>query len=89
MNLAYNTGTVTAVLLSDGWHDVDEGTFQVGPYEFVAHGNVTHDGLSGFEFRQLGVLYAGPLSSVQAVVVARELPTAADTHGQGKAKGHT
>jgi hypothetical protein len=36
MSLAIDPESVTAVLLADGWHNVNTSTFTIGTYEFVS-----------------------------------------------------
>lgn len=40
MSLSIDPREVTAVLLADGWHDVEEGTFEIDAYElFIRYWN--------------------------------------------------
>jgi hypothetical protein len=73
------TDNVVAVLLSDGWHQVVQGSFSVGALDFGARAEA---GAAGFSFEEAdhGSPYrpatlAGPLSSillVRVVTPARE-----------------
>lgn len=78
MSLAINPANVTGVLLADGWHDVEPGSFAIDAYEyvepdgFVALGGGTVAGVpsTGFAFAlaaedQFGI--TGPLTSILAV----------------------
>lgn len=39
MSLDIHADKVREVLLADGWHRVDAGTFDIDAYEFVKHGS--------------------------------------------------
>ena len=80
MSLAIEVDYVRAVLLADGWHEVEEQSFYLDRFEFVwgvdAEGkaNVMHaagsDGISVMGFSLVdedGTRIAGPLSSIIAV----------------------
>lgn len=81
MSLAIDVDRVTDVLLSDGWHHVEDFSFSLDSYEYVwgkesTPGNVfvLHGGgangitATGFSFKEKGQTYtAGPLTAVQAV----------------------
>ena len=66
---------ITSVLLTDGWHHVEESSFEVEKYAFhavpdgpdSATGHVL--GHDGFRFREAGApgVVAGPISAVVAV----------------------
>lgn len=85
MSLLINPDRITGVLLLDGWHDLEAGTFDLDSYEFgIAHDNgrgpdLWHAGgaagitATGFAFTPLGTLdrISGPLTAILAV---RELP---------------
>ena len=61
---------VTNVLLADGWHAVDEGSFRVDTYQLRTGNTVkapSGTAVDGFEFGLLGERVAGPLSSVLAI----------------------
>ena len=76
-----NTNEVTNVLLDDGWHDVDEQTFHLGPYGYsveyevddVKESQVLRTGgdsnmpSTGFEFEENGTSVMGPIASILAV----------------------
>ncbi len=70
MTLTINAREVTAVLLTDGWHEITVGTFAVGPFRFVAatlDDPAGPDGALGFQFTILdGAMISGPLTSVLA-----------------------
>jgi len=61
---------VTAVLLADGWHTPDQGTFDLGEYA-LKRGEVkwvpAHTNGAGFTFQEGGVDVSGPLTSILAV----------------------
>lgn len=42
MSLAIDPGEVTAVLLVDGWHEVEPGSFYLDSYEFAEPGDNGH-----------------------------------------------
>lgn len=74
MSLAINTDHVTAVLLTDGWHDVTDASFDLDAYEYVWAGERMHAGgnsgicATGFSFKTLdGDDLSGPLTAIQAV----------------------
>ena len=74
MSLAIDVDTVTAVLLSDGWHDVADDTFVLDAYEFIYGGQILHGGgnggvcSTGFNFKEpSGAWLCGPLTAVLAV----------------------
>lgn len=73
MSLNVELDQVHAVLLADGWHELDPGTLSLGPYEFFADGLSLHRGgnsgtcPTGFEFNEVGgTRIAGPLTSILA-----------------------
>ncbi|MFC8448157.1 hypothetical protein [Kitasatospora sp. NPDC057223] len=70
MTLTVNAREVTAVLLADGWHEIQAGTFTVGPLRFVAAAlddPVGVGGALGFRFTTLdGAMISGPLTSALA-----------------------
>ncbi|MFF0409117.1 hypothetical protein ACFYUY_01610 [Kitasatospora sp. NPDC004745] len=66
---------VTGVLLADGWHQVDRGSFRLGPYALVSSASDWYDqfldGLGeseqGFAFTdEQGRTFAGPIASILA-----------------------
>ena len=80
MSLAINPDSVVAVLLADGWHDVDDtvsgvSAFSIDSYEYVDDDAHVHHGggdsgicAVGFSFLdRTGVIVAGPLTSILAV----------------------
>ena len=74
MGLAIREQEVVAVLLADGWHEVDRGSFSIDAYEYIHDdGSLAAGGIGvGFhaEDRERGEM-AGPLSSVLAVRIVR------------------
>jgi hypothetical protein len=74
MSLAIREQEVVAVLLVDGWHEVDPGSFYIDAYEYIHDdGSVAAGGIGvGFhaEDAERGEM-AGPLSSVLAVKIVR------------------
>jgi hypothetical protein len=86
MTLAVETGDVLAVLLADGWHDVEPGSFTVQRLAFVDAEGVKQPKAArrpGYRFleqcRSLGavrtVVVAGPLKAILAVrTAAQEIP---------------
>lgn len=60
---------VEAVLLADGWHDVQAGTFRAADFSFETGAVVNMVG-QGFVFSEPGAhgdVYRGPMRSVLAV----------------------
>ena len=85
MSLNINIELVTEVLLPDGWHPVQQGSFQVGTYELVRWGSRdpatevpeqrTKDALSdmGYTFYAPdGSQVAGPITQLQAVKLSQQ-----------------
>ncbi len=67
--------SVTRVLLADGWHAVDEGSFDlVEGWGFEEAGLCGPPIGIGFAFREGGQWASGPLGSVLAAVTSNELP---------------
>lgn len=79
MSIAIDPARILAVLLPDGiWHEVAEGTFALGPYEFLASGDrrigfgeggnitVPSTGATWKEYKT-GERYACPMTSIKAV----------------------
>lgn len=73
MSLAIEVDEVAGVLLADGWHVVDDDSFDLDSYEFL-HGEVPlHLGgqsgicATGFAFKEGGDVVLGPLTSILAV----------------------
>jgi len=76
MPLTVDVHAITAVLLPDGWYQIDDQTFTLHPFYRAPaedeHGipiDIT-DGapyVDGFAFRNSGTWVAGPLGSVRAV----------------------
>jgi hypothetical protein len=74
VSLAIDLDDVTAVLLSDGWHQVANSSFAIDAYEYVFQGDTTHGGgaggitSSGYTFKEMdGTWLSGPLTAVLAV----------------------
>ena len=83
MSLAIDPGRVNAVLLADGWHNVDPirdrlndttSSFTLDGYEYVEDGRVLFSGegaptlsAMGFSFRQGEVRFFGPITSILAI----------------------
>ena len=68
MSLRIQIDDITAVLLSDGWHQVIGGSFDIDAYEFMADDELAHNGGSGFVFVDwTEATITGPMSSVIAV----------------------
>lgn len=82
MSLAIETDLVTRVLLADGWHDVEDKSFEIDSYEFMwlkGMGETPmlrggQDGLvpaAGYCFkRPNGHIVCGPLTAILAVEIA-------------------
>lgn len=75
MSLAIETSKVTAVLLADGWHEVDRDSFDLDSYEFTDGSRLLLGGgmcagvpATGFSFNdRIGVTISGPLTSILAL----------------------
>lgn len=78
MSLAIETDDIIGVLLADGWHTVDDGSFGIDSYEYMWHkglgdrpmlggGQEEHVAASGFSFIEHSHIISGPLTSVLAV----------------------
>lgn len=79
MGLPADAANVVRVLLHDGWHDVEPGSFIVGGYWYTMYGEPAANGervakswtqeVQGFGFkdRASGLIISGPTSSLQAV----------------------
>ena len=81
MSLLITTHMVSEVLLNDGWHTVDEQTFDIDEYEFIAQvsgpegeeGQMLHTAgqagvcAVGFTFLSDGVRISGPLTAIHAL----------------------
>lgn len=73
MSLSIDVASVTDVLLADGWHKIDDGSFNLDAYEFLEGDRVVLKGgqsgicATGFSFVSQGTQYSGPLTSVLAV----------------------
>jgi hypothetical protein len=83
MSLAIDPSRVNAVLLADGWHNVDPirdrlndttSSFILDAYEYVDGDRLIFSGegaptlsAMGFSFRQGDVRFSGPITSVLAV----------------------
>ena len=83
MSLAISVESVAAVLLSDGWHEIKAGSFELDSYEFGypfnnAEMKFIHLGgqggvcATGFQFDEAdGIRFYGPLTAIQAVRMER------------------
>jgi hypothetical protein len=77
MSLAIDVDEITHVLLADGWHEIEQGSFFLDSYEYVAGVNYEllhgggHSGIcaTGFRFRvrQSSFTTEGPLTSIIAI----------------------
>lgn len=77
MSLAIQCKDVAEVLLADGWHEVELGSFDLDAYEFLNDEELVHGGgksgvcATGFVFKSAaGDMYMGPLTSILAVRIA-------------------
>ena len=66
---AQNLEHMTAVLLPDGWHKVDDGTFDVLFVKLPFDEEVTLDEQAQrwFSFQEYGAILQGPFSSIVAL----------------------
>jgi hypothetical protein len=74
MSLALREQDVVAVLLADGWHEVEPGSFFIDAYEYIHDdGSLSAGGIGvGFHAEDLKLgESAGPLSSIVAVRIRR------------------
>lgn len=87
MTLAIKTSDVSAVLLADGWHEVEPGSFTLQRLAFTDADGIEHRKASkslGYRFleqhRSLGtvqtIMVAGPLKAILAVRTAVQVPMA-------------
>ena len=81
MSLMINIDGVTDVLLEDGWHEVEEQSFNLDSYEYVQEwenygekkSHVLHSGgnggvcSTGFVFKENSAVLMGPLTAILAV----------------------
>lgn len=75
MSLWIDVDKVVAVLLADGWHDVDNNSFALDAYEYHWQERPMHMGghsgicATGFSFtvHPGGYQFVGPLSSILAI----------------------
>jgi hypothetical protein len=80
MSLQIDQNSVSAVLLVDGWHPVEEMSFYLDSYEYVTrwHNGVDKQHIdysshreneprAGFSFRQGDETIAGPITAILAV----------------------
>jgi hypothetical protein len=78
MGIYLDPEEVADVLLDDGWHKVDHGTFNIAPLtliEWRAHPKRpgeddridTETDVMGFLFVSDGYIYSGPLSALRAM----------------------
>jgi hypothetical protein len=75
MSLAIDVDTVVAVLLADGWHKVEDGSFELNSYEFLHAGRTVLSGsrvqgapTTGATWVEAdGTIMSCPLTSVLAV----------------------
>jgi hypothetical protein len=74
MSLAIREQEVVGILLGDGWHGVEPGSFFIDAYEYIHDDGSLSAGGIGFGFHaedlERGEL-AGPLSSILAVSIRR------------------
>ncbi len=74
MGIKIEVGRVAGVLLADGWHQVEVGSFTLGPVE-ATDGNAVAPIGPGFIFREYDErtgnlsVFAGPFTALQAVRV--------------------
>ena len=80
MTLGIQLNEIKHVLLADRWHEVEPESFALDAYEFmegaqaVARGDGQLITTVGFKFREPGgQIVAGPLSSILAVQLPREV----------------
>lgn len=78
MSLRIDIDKVTAVLLADGWHTVDDASFDCDAYEFMSgDGELVHGGgqsgvcATGFGFNSEDARIYGPLTAILAVKESR------------------
>lgn len=69
MSFAVRPEQVMAVLLIDGWHRVEPGSFRLDAFEIVDDDGPLHGGGSGFAFDEpeRERLVYGPITSILAV----------------------
>ena len=81
MSLSIDIARVTDVLLEDGWHEVEDQSFDLDAYEYVQEWEnygekkslVIHPGghagvcRAGFLFKENGAVLMGPLTAILAV----------------------
>ena len=78
MTLLITAQAVSEVLLSDGWHAVDDQSFDIDEYEFIkqvesGNGEIIHGAgqygicAAGFTFMSNGKRISGPLTAIHAV----------------------
>ena len=81
MSLSINIENVTDVLLDDGWHEVEDQSFNLDAYEYQEEwvnydekkSQVLHKGgnagvcSTGFVFEENGAVVMGPLTAILAV----------------------
>lgn len=78
MSLAINTDDVISVLLADGWHEVENKSFDLDAYEYQIYedhfttfspekNGITYE---GFTFTEAGHVICGPVTSILAVRLA-------------------
>jgi hypothetical protein len=76
MSLRIGVDDISAVLLADGWHNVDPmsnrpgaiSSFDTDAYEFIdSEGDVLFGNGTGFRFTESGSPLFGPMSSILAV----------------------
>jgi hypothetical protein len=72
MGTPIDVDSVTAVLLADGWHAVNDDSFIATDYEFEYNGRTLPGWPEGFSFEDTdGRLLTGPLSAIVAVNTGR------------------
>lgn len=79
MSLYIDVDKVTEVLLADGWHAVEDGSFDLDSYEYHHGDHMLHGGgnygvcATGFTFRNAdGHSMFGPLTAILAVKTDEE-----------------
>jgi hypothetical protein len=76
MSLAIDPESVSAVLMADGWHEIERGSFRVDSYQYLQDELALSEdvGITGFCFdterggMMAGSRVAGPLTSILAVL---------------------
>lgn len=97
MSLPIDVDKVRAVLLADGWHKVEGGSFNLDSYEFFHGDRRIHGGGEpgvcsvGFIFQSGAGILAGPLAAILAVRLndPDQTERAARTAGRRVYRGRT